>query len=147
MKVLFLDVDGVLNRLDSPSMFSLGKSKVRRFCNLVKELDLTVVLSSYWRLYGPCEEHLIKTLRYRGVKIHSNTEYFRSSNLSKDQRGREIQHWLDNNPVSQYVILDDTWDFLEEQRPRVVLCDGEIGLTDEDVEKIRLLFKNPLDNP
>jgi hypothetical protein len=51
-------------------------------------------------------------------------------------RGEEIQKWLDEHGenVESFVILDDDSD-LEPYMSRSVIVDGEVGLTEADVNK------------
>ena len=49
-------------------------------------------------------------------------------------RGEEIQMWLEWHPkVTNYVIIDDRTDFLDEQKERFVHVNSYRGFTDEDL--------------
>lgn len=125
-RVLFLDIDGVLNNLQGALLrgasikvdgFTFGdvlnRDAIRRFNYLVREGDFDVVLSSVWR-YFPWEPTLtffamkgIDTSRFVGRTDRS----FRKPDGTDSKRGDEIQKWLDENaPNAQVVILDDDSD-------------------------------------
>ena len=105
MKVLFLDIDGVLN--DAVNIHNLMDDKpTKEHLDCLKAiLDATgakVVLSSTWRLF-PDSRNIVKNcLRNIGSDIYDKTK-----ELSKG-RGAEIKEWLDRHPeVDKFVILDD----------------------------------------
>lgn len=109
MKVLFLDVDGVLNRDGTKEHVIEG---LNRFVGLDKELvgrfllwrnkhkDVDVVLSSTWRKY----EGFRRALREHGIEWISETPDFVLQN-----RGKEILHWVAQNlnMKDEYAALDD----------------------------------------
>lgn len=123
MKVIFLDIDGVLNVI--PQGFDkygalFHQHFIDNLARLVKETGAKIVISSSWR-YGnmkgmwkdrnlpgevigitPFEDQLIKKGKFK--------------NYDEIFRGHEIEDWLDNHPeVTNYVILDDGEDFLLNQ--------------------------------
>jgi len=129
MKILFLDIDGVLNSDQSERMFSrtiaenpdlFGEFSIRKFCpiscsNLLTIIesfdDLRIVVSSSWRV-GETLESLKEILACAGIpkgRIIGMTPVLRG--IGK-QRGDEIKHWLDNADmdIGEYVVLDDSRD-------------------------------------
>lgn len=131
MKVIFLDVDGVLNNYKTGGIYTITKSKVRLLRNIVEATGAKIVVSSTWRILHESRVILKRKLGYKGIKIFDWTR--RSEML--EIRGNQIHSWLDNHKeVTNYIILDDDSDFLEYQYPFLVKTDPEIGLTKEDVE-------------
>lgn len=63
---------------------------------------------------------------------------------SRDRyRGSEIKEWLDEHPeVTNYVIIDDDNDMLEEQEPYLVQTSWYDGINDYDVEKAIKILNN-----
>ncbi len=124
MKVIFLDIDGVLNNYDTLGPLGLGwePSLVKILKRIVKETEAKIVLSSAWRiLKNNCR---IITDDMKIGFIDKTPQDFKT-------RGSEIQGWLDNNPrVDRFVILDDASD-MEHLMPHLLQTDGEFGLTDE----------------
>lgn len=63
---------------------------------------------------------------------------------SKDRhRGSEIKEWLDAHPeVTNYVIIDDDNDMLDEQEPHFVQTSWYDGINDYNVEKAIEILNN-----
>lgn len=144
-KVIFLDVDGVINSGNN----QLRNARLKRTCEtmyfnpvcmkLLKELvestGADLVLSSTWRLpdektKSVCHlDNLIKRLADYELGLFSQTGPTRFC------RNDEINEWLRSHPdVDGYVILDDVNDdFQGENLRRLVLVDEVVGLTDSNV--------------
>ena len=151
MKVVFCDVDGVLNcestKDASPNGYTGVSNRLVR--NLKKIIDVTgadLVLSSDWRLVkdnlynGKDYEYLVKKLRMiGGLEIKDHT-----IDISWNKRGLEIRTYLHDHPeVEEFVILDDL-PFSDFGRNKLlenlVLTNSKYGLTAEDVKRaIRIL--------
>lgn len=134
MKVLFLDVDGVLNH--SSTTFKYNHFPLERYCAfLVGKIQLDtgceVVLSSSWRHHPESVEHLNKVV----VKLFDKTPFV---NTPDRIRGDEIKAWLDLHPeVTKYAILDDDSDMRPEQLPNFFKTDFHSGgLTDEIASRV-----------
>lgn len=110
MKVIFLDIDGVLNCQKTVERFhgfiSVDPLLVKRLNRILKETDAKIVLSSTWRLFEDNKEILEKA----NIKYIDITPDFHTT------RGEEISDWLSRHPeVERYVILDDDSDMLPNQ--------------------------------
>lgn len=118
-KIIFLDVDGVLNSHTTKDTcgFYIGieDRKVKLLRDIVDATDAKIVLSSTWRLGFDYKGHrleghipyLKEKLDKFGLEIYDKTEQ-----LTRDGgcRGREIHEWLTRHPeVDQWVVLDDEW--------------------------------------
>ena len=159
MKVLFLDIDGVLNsaewsqenhqlRLKLQEMglsetvemnkcrFPLGHLSPRlidKLNTICEFTDCKIVISSTWRLhhFNGLPSYLVE----RGFKYPSSiigrTDNF---NISYG-RGYEIHEWLNKNAdiVKSFAILDDDCD-MHHLTPYLINTEYMIGLTDEDVQ-------------
>lgn len=140
MKVLFLDIDGVLNTEVSAVMYGSlypGAENVAskldhyglRLMNFLISKGVKIVLSSTWRL-GQTKETSTSIL---GFEIYDHTH---THSLKGSTRGYEIQDWLDNREdISHYCILDDDSDMLPEQIPSFVHV-RDPGLTFLNIVKI-----------
>jgi hypothetical protein len=125
MIVIFTDIDGVLNphwrkKWDKKAISSYNK--------LCKEFDLKPVITSTWRL-NHTKEELQDVFINQGIdiKIFDYTPH-----LDQQDRGLEINEWLLNNKVDNYVVIDDrVFD------RNVVKCRSWIGLTEEECDIIR----------
>lgn len=133
LRILFLDLDGVLNSARScialggfPS--GLGPASVARFdqvaLGLVRGLcragDLQVVLSSSWR----------KLYAYEEIGQALDLPIIDRTPSLAGPRGGEIAAWLQARPwVKEWAIVDDDSDMLESQRARFVRTEHEEGLS------------------
>lgn len=115
MKIIFLDIDGVLNSWDDYNnrCKNLKKEERPRFGDieerplmLLKELieatNAKVVLSSSWRKSIFLISEVYKALSTMGVELYDITPILPSGN-----RAEEIKDWLKDKEVESFVILDD----------------------------------------
>lgn len=135
MKVIFLDIDGVLN------VYGEGRDKygsgfhtplVENLRYIIEQTDAKIVISSTWRFNGlqemkdmwrdrglPGDVIDITPDKYDELVICSSIDY------EKVLRGHEIQYWLDtHNDIESYVIIDDDTDFLPSQKNNFVRTSG-----------------------
>lgn len=150
MKVLFLDIDGVLNSArsciafggypldltaaDLPTFDLIAVAMIRNLC---RAADLKVVLSSAWR-----KTHSFESIgRAFGLPLIDRTP-----SHPDGVRGGEIKAWLDDHPeVTAYAIVDDDGDMLPEQAPRFVQTSGFNGISFDDIAKLARLFDMSVD--
>lgn len=131
MKVIFLDIDGVLNsdtdffelrKFGHPINEIKGSKVINRGClallqQIIEDTDAKIVLSSTWRMHYSLEEmHEMFTARDFSLPFdvwHDITPTL-SHGFSDDHtrhRGAEIRDYLDAHPeVEKFVILDDLLD-------------------------------------
>lgn len=135
VKVIFLDVDGVLNHKDfllsTGDPMSLDSSCLKRLRRLVNASGSKVVLSSSWRY---SQKRIFYLEEKIGIKFYGILK-----NDYRD-RGDLILDWLkDHEEVKEYVILDD--DDFDIKDPRLVKTTFDCGgLLDCHVkEAIKLL--------
>jgi hypothetical protein len=136
-KVLFLDIDGVLNnqkffmrrdpRADGLTR-NIDPEQVKIVNRINQETGCHIVVSSSWRASGL--KTIIEAFNSLGsaFPIVDSTPW---SRYYKITRGEEIKAWLLANPqVKRYAILDDDRDMLPDQLPNFFHCKSLIGLTD-----------------
>jgi len=147
-KIIFLDVDGVLNRLGTPTegrttttwngFIGMEPELVQRFNTLVKELGVGVVLSSTWRLSKTWREDM----KGNGLDmefIDRTKDLYNAGKTARLPRGAEIQEWLDRHPeVERYAIIDDDSDMLPEQP--FFQTNYAFGLTEDIAQSIKKHF-------
>ena len=145
MKVLFLDVDEVLTSRRTIYAFmtvprcgmkdahkQLDTISIQLIKNIEKK-GVKIVLSSTWRI-GHSVEEASKAL---SIKLFDKT-----GRCPTGFRGNEIQEWLNKHPeVTHYVILDDSDDFLPEQKRFHVKVNYRNGVLAHHYEKICRLLK------
>jgi hypothetical protein len=151
MKILFLDIDGVVNceKTMQRHRGAIGIDPYMAFLvgNMVQELDLKVVLSSSWRHW----DEGVEEINNQVIPIFDKTgrePYIKEEEEAVPkiytQRGREIKKWLDAHPeVEKYAILDDDTDMLPEQLPNFFKTSWKTGVTPEIIEKVKNHFSEP----
>jgi len=117
MKVLFLDIDGVLNTPKMCGRFGtdfIDNILVALVARIVNETDAKIVLSSTWRIDEKDRSLATRELAEHGLTIHDCTPVITGvggwTSAGSPQRKHEIQAWLDQNPVTRFAILDDMQD-------------------------------------
>lgn len=140
MKVLFLDVDGVLNNFHQRNF---GEAFSPPSCQALNYIlacvpDLKIVISSSWRMWGL--DYMQKLLDKNGIK-DAASKVIDLTGQEQGIRGYQIQCWLDRNPnVIQFAILDDESD-MGPLLSRLVKTNGYVGLTSSDADKVVDLLK------
>lgn len=139
MKVLFLDIDGVLNNETTKDKIEQGPfegflSVDRRLAKLYMDWlegkDIYVVLSSTWRNHPEMTDELIR----KGI-------YWKEATPRIGYRGAEIDAWLNNAVgVEAYAILDDVQQFTSKQRPYFVKTSYVKGLTPKNLKKVEKIL-------
>jgi len=142
MKIIFLDIDGVLNlisqgRDDFGSIFH--QHLVDNLTTLVESTGAKIVMSSSWRFNSKklmkmsteeMSSYVHKPIT-RTQLIKDGIDYCQgmwkhrnypgevidiTPHIDICKRGEEIQMWLDNHEnISQYIIIDDDIDMLDSQ--------------------------------
>lgn len=169
MKVIFLDIDGVLNvEVYLTALFDISKKYNLKFNDIIhdqhgdlfcplatrmlgwiiEDSGAKIVISSTWRFNGlEAMKQMWVDRDLPGEVIDITPSYFHifgDSDLSfydKKERGHEIQNYLDNHPeITSYVILDDDNDMLDSQQNNFIETHEMYGITREDaVKAIRIL--------
>jgi hypothetical protein len=127
MRVIFLDIDGVLNCKKTPNPRKLPyvaePQLVKRFVSLVERTGAQVVLSSTWR-YDPAG---LFSAKHWGIPFSDVIP-----DMPDHPRRDEILAWLNqHSDVERYVVIDDEDDELDELP--LFQPSSSIGLSDEIV--------------
>ena len=143
MKVIFLDIDGVLN--GSRTCLALGgypmsfeddmdkfdKVAIAALRNFCLAVDIKMVLASAWRIHYTAEQ----AANALDLPIIDRTPSLPT------KRGEEIKAWLDAHPeVERYAILDDDPDMLGEQLRFFTQTDHREGLQYADLLSLANTF-------
>lgn len=162
-KILFLDIDGVLNmygnsyrsfkgRIDP--IESIPVQRLNYMCELIE--DLRIVVSSSWR-YNM--DRVIQYLNYAGFKYSSRILGATPGPIRKEipedppyehiqkDRGEQILKWMHDNIeiIENYVVVDDEIYDIQNyiDNTYIVEIDGAEGLLNKDVMKIcKILLNN-----
>lgn len=171
-KVIFLDVDGVLNSDRTLyESISLEDDLILNLKEIINKTGAKIILSSSWRLSTDAITTLMDKLDKFGLAISGmtcdgvdldwlekyefdTTKKYLDTKFDYDEnkqikithdRGAEIFKWLHDHDDCAYVILDDE---IEDIKPYfnesvIVKTSYKTGLTKEDVKKaVQILNKN-----
>jgi HAD domain in Swiss Army Knife RNA repair proteins len=169
MKIIFLDIDGVIN-----SVMFFGKTikeakkkyrkdvkkglitgiayhrsqidpkSIKQLNDLMAATGADVVISSSWRT-GNSIEYLQELFKKQGFKgtIVGKTADFDEYPDPKRKRGYEIECFVQEHNIQKYVILDDAEDMTDYQKLNHFVCvDGWVGITPNVVDKAIKILNN-----
>ncbi len=153
-KVLFLDIDGVLNSersvvahyakpfwpgnvgedakplLTTRSGNLLDPVAVSLIHAIVAQTKCKIVISSSWRIGSAVSDFTFVP----DVVGLTTTRHL-------GVRGHQIQHYIDEHDVDQYCILDDDSDMLKHQLPYFVKTSGMNGISIENYYQVLRILK------
>lgn len=122
MKVVFLDIDGVLNtsktfidryneyKQTGNMKIEIDEFRVKYLADIIKETNSKIVLSSSWRIFwdnnlkpkNTKAQEFEKILNKYELKIYSKTDYLGI------EREKEIDEWLrKHDNIENFIIIDD----------------------------------------
>jgi len=148
MKIIFLDIDGVLNssryfQERTSKDMDIDVTRLPLLKRLIDETEASIVLSSSWRIgwadqYSERMEFCKKlTDIFDQYDIHIMSTTIRSQT---GERADEVKEWLDShNDVESFILLDDDhfkWEKYGYEKYWVKTSwYGGLGITEEDVDK------------
>jgi len=153
-KVIFLDIDGVLNSHEyydrlkamgfdlfgmsvfTRSLYEFDCKAVQLMSDFADEVGASVVISSSWRINNSVEQiaDWFKKCGWGDAPIIGATPY-----IPNVKRGTEINTWISQNNVDQYVIFDDEVnDFLEGQH--LIGTNKDFGLQAHHIDAARVIL-------
>jgi hypothetical protein len=155
MKVLFLDIDGVLNtdryvlRRDWCTQGNIDETHLPLLRRILEETGAVIVLSTSWRTYwdpdparwAPEWQESGEIFARYGIEIYDRTPSYNGNN-----RDREVGDWLaaHEGEVESFAILDDRRMGWGELQDRLVFTYRSHGLTEKHTEKAIELLRTPL---
>lgn len=162
MKVIFLDIDGVLNsnfwndthQREISDGTLVDEEKVMLLGQLIRNTNAKVVLHSGWKFWFDSEikplrkeaERLICILAKEGIKVDGvtpdhTTEEIRKSKKFSLVKASEIFAWVSQyDNIEKWIVIDDLDLHNEEIRNHQILTDASIGLTAENIREAELLL-------
>ena len=159
MKVIFLDVDGVLNSVDTSEVFQgfvgIDDKLVSKLRKIVRATGAQIVLSSSWKHdWEPLDKD--KQNKYGDYLDQKLKKYLLSAvdttnEANSECRGEGIIEWVGTHEVDSFIILDDEWfDFkelgLQSRVIKTEFYDENGGLTDDHVELAIELLNSEIPN-
>lgn len=156
MKVIFLDIDGVLNANEdfggrnkpNPSIhgiLGITTARIKRLKQIVNKTDAKIVLTSSWKesyirytkyRVDICGRYLREKLRKSGIYIFDTTLDYEIK--GSEYRGTGIKAWLAaHKNVTNWIVLDDDLfcDYDKDIIGHLIKTSEQTGLTDELVNK------------
>ena len=153
MKVIFLDVDGVLN---SKEFFKnnqnevVDRTNVKTIRNIIDKTGAIIVMSSGWKLWF--DENMMPKHQYSQVLYDIfcefgigffdktpdfSTEEIRITKTFSHVKAEEIIAWLgEHKDVSRYAVLDDLDLRNEEINSHLVRANALVGITEENGKRV-----------
>ena len=160
-KVIFLDIDGVLNTERQHDHcveaglayadnfgYAFDPVAVANLKRIVDETGADIVISSSWKFWGlSTMQKLWANRELTGTLIdvtpnNVSDEMLLSVDLDLMDlpagKGSEIKEWLETKgqQVTHYAILDDLPDMLPEQQSHFVQTDPRIGITEDNANRV-----------
>ena len=149
IKVLFLDIDGVLNTdrqhwhcqmngitpVDEFG-YEFDHKAVDNLATILEETDAEIVISSSWKFLG------LQTLQkmWKDRNLPGTILDITPDGKSK---GSEIDEWLMEREaqVIRYAIIDDENDMLTKQQKHFVQTNSQFGITCKDAERVITIIR------
>ena len=150
--IIFLDFDGVVETIYwekakdgtwSYNIHKLGREELNNkqaigwLNELYNKTPYDIVVSSTWRM-GMSVDELQNLLRRSG--FNRNIKVIGKTPVLYQQRGLEIQQWIDTAEFKgKFIIIDDDSDMCH-LLPLLVRCDCQLGFTIYDYNKALTLL-------
>jgi hypothetical protein len=157
MKVIFLDVDGVLNskswndshQNEIQDGILIDNTKVELLSKLIESTKAIVVMHSGWRFWFDSKfqpirkesEILFDMLIKENISIHDTTPDHRTEKIKKNKKlslvkAGEILEWISKHEnIEQWVVLEDLNLNNSEVEKHQVRTGPKIGLTLENIRE------------
>ncbi|MDE6846581.1 MAG: hypothetical protein K2J99_12580 [Lachnospiraceae bacterium] len=161
-KVIFLDIDGVLNsnfwndthQREISDGTLIDSEKIKLLGELVRRTDAGIVLHSGWKYWFDSEleplrtesERLKTLLSQEGLTINSVTPDHATEEIKRDKKfslikAEEILAWLDDHKeIDQWVVIDDLDLHNAEVATHQLRTNPQTGLTINDVHEIEKML-------
>lgn len=146
-KFIFLDIDGVLIPAESVSMINhadfddnekWNKKSINNLNELIKETGAKIVISSHYRKLKTMEE-IKNKFKELGINASIVGEISKGNNML---RGEEIQKYVDDNNIKDFVVIDDlSHDFNNFFPEKYVKPKTNIGFDKENLKKALNILK------
>jgi len=135
MKVIFLDVDGVLNSI--PTIRQFGHHFIDHILvclveRIVRETGCSIILSSSWRQDARDKKLVDEALNMQGLSVRDCTPSIMGPTST---RADEIRDWISRNPVEKFAVIDDD-DWADTKDGNFFKTDEDRGLTVEIAERV-----------
>ena len=149
MKLIFLDIDGVLCPLSwnwSGEAYQWKPECCQHLTEIINQTGARLAISSSWRdmFHDGHFSHqgFEILLRTHGIPAGSLAGFLRPSLYEDEPRSLIISEWLKTHPSDSYVILDDS-PLGGVLAQRLVLCTPDTGLSRANLlEAVKILNRS-----
>lgn len=163
-KVVFLDIDGVLNsnfwnenhQREISDGTLIDESKIKLLCKLIEKTEAEIILHSGWKYWFDSNLKPLRKetenlrilfekegLAIAGVTPDHATEEIRKTKKFSLVKADEILAWLkQHEEIDRWVVLDDLDLHNAEIAKHQVKTDQTVGLTIEDVKEAERILQN-----
>ena len=153
MKIIFLDIDGVLCNMASITAGYKSRSApeqdpygphadcVAALNHIIENTGALIVVSSTWRSAGLAKmRDTLKRWGVNGIVVGITPRLTGRDRevWSYAERGEEVRRWLSaygEQSIESFVILDDDSDFSGKVKQRLIRTDMQYGLTMAHAER------------
>lgn len=158
-KVIFLDIDGVLNssfwndthQMEISDGTLIDRKKVKLLSKLVQRTGAEIVLHSGWKYWFDTDltplraesEKLQTLLLEKGLHISSVTPDYATEEIKRTKKfslikAKEILAYIEEHPeVQQWFVIDDLDLHDAEVEQHQLRTDPQVGLTAEDISAVQ----------
>ena len=138
-KYIFLDIDGVLNAPGDKIIHEMfEENKLKLLVDFIVSNGCKVVLTSNRRAYESDVKIIKKVFEpYTEIMLLSERRLFK-------YRGQEIEFYVKQNGIKNYVIFDDNDNGISnilELNSHFILVNYLTGITENDIEKAKEILK------
>jgi len=146
VKILFLDIDGVLNNHSRQMNLYCGihRDKTELLNKVILPTNCNIVISSAWRYMVLSGEMTVKGFEYmllsHGLQCYDRVIDVTPSDEVINTRGKQVSYWLEKHrqkyDVKEYVVVDDLSLDIESCGHPFVQTDSTVGLEERHIEEI-----------
>jgi len=139
-RIVFLDIDGVLNTgMSRSNDVLLNPDNVSVLNSLVSKINASVVISSTWRIQLELD-CISFAIRCAGAGAYTDIWDITPKKLESYDRGSSrgyyINEWLNGHDYTKYIIIDDLHhsDFLPDQQKFLITTNDDEGLLEKHID-------------
>lgn len=140
MKIIFLDIDGVLNNHTTLIPWGFDNECIKYFNWILQKTDAKIIISSAWRYLIIDGQMTLKgfetMMRTHGINCLNRVIGLTTLDDIIFEREDQIKLWISvkKESIEKFIIIDDCWEF-PTYKNNFVHTDGYYGLTFKDAEK------------
>ena len=147
MKIIFLDLDGVLNNWNHPDLIDLKNAKVLKKIITLSKAKLVLTSSNKY----PIQRENRKSIRgsylkkYLDILMPLGIFFYDMTPYVAENRELEIKAYLKSNPfITDFVIIDDEFISSDLEKYQVLL-DWHTGLLDLHITPVLAILNGNLE--